>query len=163
MRKKELMKLLGFCGLCGLILLNISQGMAQESNKCKVSVKSGKYRGAHIAAIRDDPHVYTGLLLVRPKDINRDFMIALASRLKQEYCHAKRIHVFIFDEKKYANVNSIIDFASSSGKTILMRGAYGYDRESGKDVIEFSTKLGNPTTEIQIDLSKVEIEKSADE
>lgn len=46
-----------------------------------------------------------------------------------------------------------------------MRGAYGFDRESGKDILEFSTKLGNPTTEIQIDLSKIndDLDKRSDQ
>ncbi len=150
------MKLFVFCSLTILLILfSMGQAVAQESNKCRVSVKGGKYRGTNIASIRNDPDVYAGFLLVRPKDVNREFMIALASRLKQEYCHAKKVNVFIFDQKKYANWNSIKDFISSGGKTILMRGAYGFDRESGKDLLEFSTKLGNPTTEIQIDLSEI--------
>jgi hypothetical protein len=96
---------------------------------------------------------YFGFVLVRPKDINEDFLLALASRLKAEYCHATTLQVVIFYSKKYANPLSIEDLAQSKGETILMRGFYTFDRESGRDKLEFSKRLGNRTTEIQIDIT----------
>ncbi|MFN0140735.1 MAG: hypothetical protein ACKVQW_11710 [Pyrinomonadaceae bacterium] len=132
------------------------QSMAQtkDPKKCNAAMKDGKYTWAGIAPQLKSPDSYFGYVLIKPKDVNRDYMVKLAKRLKAEYCQAEKFQVVIFDNKKYANSDSMRDYTLSKGKTILMRGFYSFDRSSGKDILEFSTKFGHPTTEVQIDLSK---------
>ena len=136
-----------------LIPFIISQSMAQNIHKCETTIKGGEYKWAGIDPMLKDPSSYFGFVLVKPKNINRVFLIELAKRLKKEYCEAEKFQVAIFDDRKYANANSLMDYTSSKGKIILMRGFYSFDRKAGKDLLEFSNKSGNPTTEVQIDLS----------
>jgi hypothetical protein len=96
-------------------------------------------------------------IVIKPSDINKKSMVQLAKRLKAEFCLYERAQFVIFDNKKYADVTSMNDYIQSKGKTILMRGYYSFNRITGEDLLEFSTKRGNPTTENQIDLSKIMI------
>ena len=141
--------------LGGFLIFLAGQSFAQATKpqKCKSVVRGGKYKWARILPPSDTTDLFFGFVLVNSKKINRDFMIELAKRLKEEYCHAEKFQVVIFDDRKYANTYSLSDYASSNGKIILVRGFYAFDRKTGKDLLEFSTKLGNPTTEVQIDLS----------
>ena len=126
----------------------------KTEKKCKSEISGGKYKWSGIAPLLKEPDYLFGYILVKPKEVERNFMIQFAKRLKSEYCNAEKFQVIIFDDRKYAIPSSMQDYISSKGKIILMRGFYSFDRATGKDILEFSTKLGNPTTEIQIDLSK---------
>lgn len=143
--------------IVAFLFLNAYQLNAQNKNekKCKSEVTGGKYKWVGIAPLLQEPGNLYGYVLVKPKYIRRDFMIQLAKRLKSEYCNAENFQVIIFDDGKYANSYSMQDYVSSKGKIILMRGFYSFNRSTGVDGLEFSTKFGNPTTEIQIDMSKI--------
>lgn len=141
--------LLGFCCVFSV------KAQKKQVQKCDSSVTGGKYDWVGIAPLLKEPDHLFGSVLVKPKNINRDYLIQLARRLKSEYCSAQEFQVVIFDNSKYANSYSIQDYTSSGAKIILMRGFYSFDRKTGKDLLEFSTKPGNVTTEVQIDLSSL--------
>jgi hypothetical protein len=135
-----------FCGATG-------KAQNKIEKVCKSVVSGGKYKWVSISPLLKEPDNVFGYVLVKPKQINRGFMMRLAERLKSEYCDARKFQVIIFDDRKYANGNSMQDYVRSQGKIILMRGFYTFDRSAGLDRIEFSSKRGNPTTETQIDMS----------
>ena len=58
----------------------------------------------------------------------------------------------IFESKKDASLSLLSGYIS--GKPIIARGYFSFDRKKGVKLVEFSTKKGNPTREIQIDLSE---------
>lgn len=126
----------------------------QAIKKCETDVKGGKYKWAGIGPTGGDPRQLSGFILIKPAEVNRDFLIQLAKRLKSEYCNIDKLTVTIFDNGKYANGYSIKDYYDSNGKIILMRGDYGFDRITGKEVIAFSTKPGGPRNEVVLDLSE---------
>lgn len=120
--------------------------------KCKSEVKGRKYKlVSEGRGIREDKSLLI-FIAVKPKSLNREFMTQLARRLKSQYCNEQRIQVVIFDDQKIANPDSLWEYLESKGQTFLMRGFYSFDRLTGKDEIEFSSKRGNPTTENQIKL-----------
>jgi hypothetical protein len=128
--------------------------LAQKAQvqKCKSEVKGGKYKFAGEGrTITGDKNLLI-FITIKSKNINQEFMSQLAKRLKSEYCNEQRIQVVIFDDPKLANVLSMSDLLQSQGKTILMRGFYSFDRLTGEDEIEFSSKRGNPTSENKIKL-----------
>lgn len=126
----------------------------QMHEDCKLKVEGGKYKWKGVAPSLDDPTSISGFILIRPKEVNKEFLIKLARRLKKEHCSANYFIVSIFDTGKYANPLSSLDYLNSGGKTILMRGYYSFDRTKGTELLEFSNKLGNPTTENYFDLTK---------
>ena len=126
----------------------------QTNPDCKIRVEGGKYQWKGVSQVKTES-AFFGYVLVKPKEINREFLFRLARRLKREYCEAERLQVVIFDQKKYANPLSQADHIDSGGKTFLMRGFYSFDRTQGTDLLEFSSKPGNPTTENMFDLTKI--------
>ena len=128
-------------------------GYGQTKSDCEIRVEGGKYKWKGISSVKTNSAFY-GYVLVKPKQINKEFLFRLAQRLKKEYCRAERLQVVIFDQGKYANPLSQADYLDSGGKKILMRGYYSFDRSMGTELLEFSNKLGNPTTENMFDLKK---------
>ncbi len=138
-----------------LILAIFTFGASAQDNsrKCKVEMNGGKYKWAGIDSLSSNANSYFGFVVIRPKDVNAGFMTSLAKRLKSEYCNAEKLQVVIFDNRRYATSQSLNDYVDSKGKIVLMRGYYSFDRTTGADVLEFSSKLGRPTTEHKIDLA----------
>jgi len=148
---------MNFRSLCLIILVCVFAANlvgSTTAQTCESQVKGGKYKWAGIDPTLTDPGSYFGFVLVRSKDIDREYIIKLAHRLKDEYCKAQRLQVVIFDNRKHTGSDALLAYQESNGRIVLMRGFYAFDRTSGRDVIEFSTKLGNPTTEVTIDLQK---------
>ncbi len=137
-----------------LTIVTDSFSQRNDGTNCKSKVDGGKYKSASIGPLMDSPKSYFGYILIRPSEVSKEFLLKLATRLKVEYCNAEKLQVVIFDKKEYANSNSLRDYAASKGKIILMRGFYNFDTITGVDALEFSTKFGNPTTEVQLDLTK---------
>ncbi len=130
-------------------------GLPSRVKSCEPrAVDGGTYKWAAIDPLLRDPNSYFGFVLVRPQNVKRDFLVKLATRLKSDYCKAEKLQVVIVDKRRYANSTSLTDYADSRGRIVLMRGFYSFDRVSGRDLLEFSSRFGNPTTENQIDLSK---------
>lgn len=101
-----------------------------------------------------EPTIVDLRIFVEPNNFNEAFIRKLADRLTSEYCNEDKVYAVIFDNRKLARDSFFMeDYVRTGGKLIQMRGFYTLDRSIGKIAIEFSTKLGNPTTEIQIDLS----------
>ena len=139
--------------LCCFCSVTQTKSQNRDSQKCKSEVKGGKYKLAYeVRPLRGDEGLLL-LIVIKPKNVNREFMIQLANRLKSTYCQEKSFQAVIFDDKTLANVDSMTELIQSKGKTILMRGFYSFNRETGKDDLEFSTKRGNSTTEIQIKMA----------
>ena len=136
-------------------LLLSMPSFAQEVKveKCRSEVKGGRYKlySASYGMRGERPLLL--IIVVNQRRINREDMIQLARRLKSEYCHEEKLMTVIYDNRKYINHNYFVDFLNSGGKKNWARGYYSFDRATGKDLIEFSSKLGNPTDENKINLS----------
>jgi hypothetical protein len=123
----------------------------KKTVRCKTDIPSVKYEiGSGFRSKPIQINIY-----VDPELIEKDVLIQLAKTLKAEFCNEEKAQFIIFDDRKHINSGDALrDYVDSGGKLILMRGFYSFDRKTGKDTIEFSKKPGNPTTEVQIDLSK---------
>jgi len=131
----------------------IAQNELQATNKCKIQNKAGKYKLLLIDATRDKNGISLFLhVKFKKKTINRVRMTQLADRLFAEYCKANSLLAVIFESKKDAGLSLLSGYIS--GKPIIARGYFSFDRKKRVKFIEFSTKKGNPTREIQIDLSE---------
>lgn len=140
-----------------LIWLCCLNSFAQPPD-CKMKVDGGHYKWKGISPTTTDSILF-GYILVKPKQINKEFLFSLTRRLKKDYCHAERLQVVIFDQGKYANSLSMADLIDSKNTKFLMRGFYSFDRAKGTELLEFSNKLGNPTTENYFDLTKLPLPK----
>lgn len=138
----------------GCSIVGYGQSQIPKVEKCESAVKGGKYKWASIEPVLNEPNNFYGYVLVKPKDVNRQFLVRLAKRLNSEYCKAERFQVVIFDEGKYANPVSMQELVASKGKIVRMRGFYSFDRKSGENRLEFSTARGHPTTEVKLNLSE---------
>lgn len=139
---------------CVALVLTM-QVFAQETEikKCHSDIKRGKYKLVSASyGIRGERQLLL-IIVVPPKKINREDFIWLAKRLKSEYCHDEKLTAVIYDNKKYIDHGYFMDSLNSGGKRNWARGYYSFDRATDKDLIEFSSKLGNPTDENKIDLS----------
>lgn len=141
--------------LCCFLFVTQISAQDETIQKCQSSVKGGEYILTSAGHTIEGEKVLLILIVVKSQNINRDFMLKLAERLKSEYCNEKKLQAVIFDDRKLADISSISKYVESEGKTILMRGYYSFDRTSGKEEIEFSAKRGNSTDEIKIDLSSI--------
>src|SRR5688572_7724764 len=103
-----------------LFLFGVSRAQSlsvagQTNAGCKIQVDGGKYKWKGISPVKTNSAFY-GYVLVKPKQINKEFLFGLAQRLKKEYCDAERLQVVIFDQGKYANPLSQADYIDSGGK-----------------------------------------------
>lgn len=137
------------------------QSKAQSVNdNCKYNVDGGEYKLLWKSrTIRGENRLLLHIL-VKPKNVKRDYLIQLTKRVKSEYCNERKILVVIFDDRKMAEKFHRTDYFLSKNK-IIERGYYQIDKEKGEELLEFSTKRGNPTTDVKIDLSEIS-DKSSD-
>lgn len=133
-------------------LLCFSLNTSAQHQKCQILEKKVKYK-IGFKSVNDSNDILLQIS-VKPKNINREYILRLAKRLRSEYCDAEKITVIIFDDAALAQTYlSMKEYIQSKGKIVEMRGFYSFDKSSGKEGIEFSTKRGNPTDENKIDLS----------
>lgn len=149
MNKRKCFLILFF--FCCLALQTFAQ--AKKIHKCGSNVKGGEYKLVNGSYSMEAPKNLLLFITISPKNVNKDFMTQLAKRIKTEFCREDDVQVVIFDDPKPASGTSLSDYISSNGKIILMRGFYSFNKKNGKDVLEFSTRRGNPTTEMQIDFA----------
>ena len=150
--------------LAAFFLYNLSIGISAKQKpvrKCAFDAKGGNYKPVVIA--REKIGTVDLRIFVKPKNFNAEFMRKLAQRLKAEYCNDNEIYAVIFDDWKLAESAFYIDdYIQSGGKIVQMRGFHSLDRKRGKELIEFSKNPGNPTTEVLIDLSAIQISSEND-
>ena len=82
-------------------------------------------------------------------------MIALSSQLKKDFANEPLLLAIIFDSETAAR-NYLPAGGSYDEAVKLERGQYELNRTSGHESIIYSTKRGNPITEVQIDLQAKE-------
>lgn len=134
------------------IYLSFYSSAQVVNESCKYKGNEGKYKLLWQARTIRGENTLLLHILIKPKNVNRDFLILLAKRIRSEYCNEKNVYVVIFDDRKLASDFHRTDYFLSKDK-IIERGHYKLDRENGVELLEFSTKRGNPTTEIKVDLS----------
>ena len=94
-------------------------------------------------------------IVVRPENFNADFMRGLADTLTRRYCHDNYISVTIYDEKRAARntTDSVMAlYLRGRIKVPALRGFYSFDKDSKHVGVSYSTKRGNPTDEVRIEL-----------
>lgn len=128
-------------------------GQENDIIKCKPQIKDGKYKIISEGKTISGEKRLLVFIYVKPKDINRQYLLQTPQRIKETYCNDPQLIAVIFDNKKTMYQYALSDYARTNGKVVRMRGFYSFDRKTGKDLLEFSTKRGDPTTEVQIDLS----------
>jgi hypothetical protein len=139
--------------VCLFYWIPSTNAQQNETKSCKSNIKGGKYKRAEISSWYRQPRRFSGNVLIKPKNINKDFLILMAKRLKSEYCGAEYLKVAIYDNATSMDSGWEI-YNKSKGNVVRQRGNYVFDRITGQEYLEFSTKLGNPISEIRIDLTK---------
>jgi hypothetical protein len=126
---------------------------AQRVQKCDVSAAAGRYKV--IFATRPNSVGSEVLLdvVISPKNFNRSFMNDFVRRIRATFCKEDTISISLFDSEKAAKGWHYI-YMISKGQTDSRRGTYMFNRRSGKEALEFSTKPGNPIDEVKMELSE---------
>jgi hypothetical protein len=139
-----------------LICLQVCAGLAygQVPARCHGKEKvnhAPKYRIGWVAGYSvKGPKALAVAISINPRHFTREEMTALARQLGQDLCNEQRIVVSILDDYQAAK-----HYDLSNEKTwpkLRLRGYYELDRDTGKEVIHFSLKRGNPVDEVTINL-----------
>lgn len=135
-----------------LLIGSVSFG-EQKPIKCKHENKerAPDYRVGWRHYSVEGPKTLFIAVSIGSRHFSNDKMVALAHRLKQDFCHEKRLFVAILDDYKAARA-----FSSTNEKQWFhnhWRGQYLLDRDSGKEEIGFSTASDKPRDEVKISLS----------
>lgn len=141
--------------LCALFMW---QGIVfgQKPVKCRLENKndpSPSYRMGWTTYSIKGPKVLFLAVGISPRHFSRDDMVALARRIKQDFCQEQRLNVSFFDNPQAAR-----DFFPTSETEWFQkhwRGTYLLDRCSGMESINFSTAPNNPRDEVKINLGEV--------
>ena len=118
---------------------------------------SVKYRIAQNFKSNLPPYIRSLRIVVKPENFNRGYMTLLARSIHQRFCTDEEISAVIFDDKHVADTMDMGLFLTGRIKIPEVRGFYALTSHTlsgkGKDhSIEYSTKRGNPTNEVVIDL-----------
>jgi hypothetical protein len=146
---------MSFC--CVFVLPLVTLGflsIRQEPIKCRLENKdhSPSYRvGWHDYNV-EGPKTLFLAISVREREFSKKEMVALARRLKNDFCNDQRLNVAILDNYKAARA-----FSPTNEKQWFhnhWRGQYILDRVSGKEEISFSTTPERPRDEVKLDLTR---------
>ena len=110
-----------------------------------------KYRMGWRTYSVQGPKILFLAISVDRQHFSRDDMVALAHRLKEDFCKEHRLNVEILDDYKAAR-----SFAPTTEKEWFQkhwRGTYLLDRFSGMEEISFSSAPDKPKDEIKINLA----------
>jgi hypothetical protein len=141
-----------------LFLLFCSVVVGQPSTKtveCKVdSSKKFKYKIIAKERTINEPYIFSIRVVIKDnKKFNKENMLKFTENIKARFCNEERISVVIFDDEKTANESRVVaDYLLDQRKAPELRGFYSLDRKTGSEGIQFSTKRGNPTDEVKIDI-----------
>lgn len=147
--------------LGGASKVTVAQTTEKKSpppKKCKTSGKvGGKYK--FLFSIRNSTIEDKSLsifIVIKPENINKQYLLEFVKRIRQEYCNESSIVVQIFEDKKNAGTFTVEYYAINKIADEGYRGAYVLDRDTGLEGLRFSTKRGNPIDEIRIELKNGE-------
>jgi hypothetical protein len=90
------------------------------------------------------------LISVRPDQFTKEQMIALATRLRLEFCEETKFGAMLFDDDYAAK--HVTFLSSTKDLEMAQRGRYYLDRQKKREYILFSTARGNRLDEVRIDL-----------
>jgi len=128
----------------------------QKLEKCKAQEQMDA-PGFRIGRIRRTVEKGVPILLlqisVEPEHFNKADMMALARRLKGDFCKEKQLNVAICDDVRAAMDTHLIFDLLRNEPNAGLRGGYDLDRVNGKESISFSTKRGRPLDEVKINLA----------
>ncbi len=130
-----------------------SQGQHRALPKrCDIVVDSStpQYQVGQVRYTADDPPQKYLLISIDPGQFTREHMIALANRLRQEFCEEKQFGVMFFDDEYAAK--HVTFLSSTKSLEVAYRGLYTVDRKKKREHLQFSTARGKPLDEIRIQL-----------
>jgi hypothetical protein len=162
-------KLFTFLTQAVLIVILITGWLAgpvrgQKPVVCKGKIDNApQYKlGRHSRHLAGPPNIIIQIK-IDTKYINQDDLIALAKKLKKDFCREPRLEVLIFDDdlaarKWTSNTNSPVYERGLAA----MKGAYHLDRASGQEFIVFSPRgyiylKGADTTRVNLSSDKSSI------
>ncbi|MCO6509844.1 MAG: hypothetical protein J5I65_03555 [Aridibacter famidurans] len=131
-------------------------GQSTAVEKCKVEGKTGKYKLISEAwsgtVSKDDPtdDVLMVFIQLEPERFNTEELRRVAARINRVYCKTIRVQAVFFEDIDSFSKYFSPDYLLRPNECV--RGFYSFDREERSAKLEFSTKLGNPTTETQMDI-----------
>lgn len=133
---------------------------SQKVAKCKVKNKDAaklRYfvgRTESVEAREGDPSGVLVNIAIKSDQFKRDYLIVLATNLKNRFCNEELLLVNIFDNKQIAASPPSLMFRSLAARSAF-RGANSLNRRSDEEIISFVQGPdfnGNPDARIQIDL-----------
>jgi hypothetical protein len=124
----------------------------QELVKCKYESKelAPKYRIGWRTYSVAGPKTLLLAISIDTHHFSRDEMVALAHRIKRDFCRERKLDIAILDSYKAARA-----FAPTIEKEWFQkhwRGDYFLDRDSGEERITFSTVPDRPRDEVIVNL-----------
>lgn len=146
-----------FLSAACLTLVVAASALAQKPEKCRVKGKdphAPRYRLARHERTVRGPDTLTIYISVDPRRFDRESMVALARRLKEDFCREPRITAFIFSDRRAAerlifSTERLPNYESDISK---LRGGYHLDRASGEEYVSFSPDPLKPREEVRINL-----------
>lgn len=135
-----------------LIFASITEAQNTKLGTCTVSSSVNiKYKlGVWVRPVSETKTLFLQIS-IKPENFNKEFLIKLAERIKNEYCNEQKLSVVIFDNHKFAKDFSAFDeMFDSNNRNVKVREIYDLDRITNKESIIFSSEIGKPINEIEI-------------
>ena len=126
-----------FCAL-GIFSSAAVTALPQDVVPCKAVRGGTKYKRAEIGPSYGKPDHISGNILVKPKNINADFLYNLSRTIRSKYCTAVHISVAIYDDAKLMDYGWEI-YNKTSDEAPRMRAVYTLDMTNGIEQLQFST------------------------
>jgi hypothetical protein len=137
-----------------IILIQTMSVFAQKPYECKLKSKyDGKYKKGVITRTLERSEKPSFLIIqisISPENFNKEYLLAVAVRIRDKYCKEQRIQVGIFDEHTAAKTGEYL--FSLDSMNIPLRGYYVLNRETNEEYITFATERGKPRDEVRINL-----------
>jgi hypothetical protein len=135
------------------IILGFCLTVPAQTSKIKTcsvkGLKGGNYKLLSAAYTATEPKELLLDVSVKPKNFTKEYMAAVARRIRKTHCNERYVSVAIFDSKK-AHIGWHYAWMISGGKIDRRRGTYLLDRNAGEEAIEFSSEPGKPPNEVRI-------------
>lgn len=151
----------GTAGMVSLVFINVcfyvvsGQERLDKIPQCDINQDNEvKYKVVYANRGIREPYTLGLRIVVKEKQVNREFILKLAESLRRRYCMDNDIGATIFDDKEIAkSADAIVDQLLGKKQIPEIRGFYSLDRKNGIEKVSFSSKRGNPPDEIVIDLA----------
>ncbi len=139
---------------CSAMIVCATGILMGQTNDCdKPRTGTAKYKVVRNEIPRFAPNTRSLRIVVKEKLFNRDSMVRLARTIRRQFCSDDEISVMIFDDERVARNMDEGLYLAGKIKVPELRGLYAFGDHGRSDSIEFSTKRGNPISEIVIDLT----------